>query len=67
MYGLVVGGLLGMSAVSFAGAYRSWRNWNTSKKRPPRGFMMVVVISQVVIGIVCLFTGALLLAEGPPA
>ncbi len=64
MHGLLVGGVFGMAAVAFMGAFRSVRNWQTSSRRPARAVMLVQVTLQVVLGLACVVFGLWFLLFG---
>ncbi|MBK8206722.1 MAG: hypothetical protein IPK87_07975 [Planctomycetes bacterium] len=64
MHGLLVGGVLGMAAVAFMGAFRSGRNWQTSARRPARAVMIVQVALQVMLGLACVVFGLWFLLFG---
>lgn len=64
MHGLLVGGVLGMAAVAFMGAFRSVRNWQTSARRPARAVMIVQVALQVMLGLACVVFGLWFLLFG---
>lgn len=57
MHGLLVGAVFGMAAVAFMGAWRSVRNWRTSKMRPARWVMVLQVALQALMGATCVVVG----------
>lgn len=67
MHGVLIGAILGMAAVCFAGAYRSWRNWQNTdpRKRPARGLALFVTGLQVLLGIAAGLSGLFFLLAEP--
>lgn len=67
MHGVLIGAILGMGAVCFAGAYRSWRNWAgaSPKARPPRWLALFVICAQVALGLGAIVCGLFFLLAEP--
>jgi hypothetical protein len=64
MHGLLVGAVLGMGAIAFMGAVRSFRNWRGSADRPGRWVMWLQVGLQVLLGVGCVVFGLWFLLFG---
>ncbi|MBE7491855.1 MAG: hypothetical protein HS108_08915 [Planctomycetes bacterium] len=66
MDGILVGAILGMAAVCFGGAWRSWHNWKSARPqaRPARGLALVVVGLQVALGVGAALLGLFFLLGG---
>lgn len=67
MDGVLIGAILGMAAVCFLGAWRSWHNWRAAKPtaRPARLLAMVVTGLQVLLGLVAAVAGLFFLLANP--
>lgn len=67
MDGVLIGAILGMAAVCFLGAWRSWHNWKATKQsaRPAKGLAMVVTGLQVLLGLVAALVGLFFLLAEP--
>jgi hypothetical protein len=57
MHGILVGGIFGMAFISFMGAWRSVRNWRSSKRRPGKTLLVIQVTGQVGIGLTAVLFG----------
>jgi predicted transporter len=64
MYGILVGAVFGMAFIAFMGAWRSLRNWQTSRRRPGKVLLGVQVGLQALMGLVCLLVGLYFLLAG---
>jgi hypothetical protein len=64
MHGVMVGAVFGMAFIAFAGARRSVRNWQTSRRRPGKALLYIQVGLQVAIGFICLIVGLYFLLFG---
>lgn len=53
MNGILIGAILGMAFVCFAGALRSHRNWagTAPGRRPPRAMAWFVILAQIALGL----------------
>jgi len=67
MHGVLIGAILGMGAVCFAGAWRSWRNWTgaSPKGRPPRWLALFVIGAQIGLGLTAIVCGLFFLFADP--
>jgi hypothetical protein len=57
MHGVLVGAILGMGAIAFMGAWRSFAIWRGSSRRPARVVMILQVALQIALGLACFVFG----------